>query len=102
MPEDLARAVHAFGDAMVAGDGVGLGRFFDAVPDAALLLVLKDVRLARHHTAAFAKLGRHRIIKYRLEGPGGAVTINARWEHCEAGWRVGAVDLVKVEQSKFA
>ena len=102
IPEDLETAVRAFGDALVAGDGIGLGRFLDAAPDAALLLALKDVRLARHHTAAFAMLGRHRIIKYRLEGPGGAVTLNARWELGEAGWRVGAVDLVKVEQSKPA
>ena len=100
IPEDLETAVRAFGDALVAGDGVGLGRFLDAAPDAALLLALKDVRLARHHTAAFAKLGHHRIIKYRLEGPGGTATLNARWEHGESGWRVGAVDLVKVEPSK--
>jgi hypothetical protein len=102
MPEDLAAAVRAFGDALMAGDGVGLGRFLDAPPDAALLLVLKDLRLERHNTAAFAKLGRHRIIKYRLEGPGGAVTLNTRWGHGETGWRVGAVDLVKVDQSKRA
>ncbi len=102
MPEDLESAVRAFGNALVDGDGVGLGRFLGVPPDAALLLALKQVRLARHHTAAFAKLGRHRIIKYRLEGPGGAATLNARWEHSEAGWRVGAVDLVKVEQSKPA
>ena len=96
IPEELDTAIRAFGDALVAGDGVGLERFLEAAPDAALLLALKDVRIARHHVAAFAKLGRHRIIKYRLDGSGGTVTLNARWELGEAGWQVGAVDLVKI------
>jgi hypothetical protein len=102
VPEDLETAVRAFGDDLVAGDVVGLGRFLDAAPDAAVLLALHDVRIARHHVAAFAKLGRHRLIKYRLEGSRGTVTLNARWELGEAGWRVGALDLVKLQQSQPA
>lgn len=102
VPEDLETAVRASGDALVAGDGVGLGRFLGAAPGAPMLLALKDVRLARYHMAAFAKLGRHRIVKCRLEGSRGAVTLNARWEQGAAGWRVGAVDLVKIEQSQPA
>jgi len=41
-------------------------------------------------------------VKYRLEGAGGAVTLNARWEPDAAGWRVGAVDVVKIEQTQSA
>jgi hypothetical protein len=102
VPEDLETAVRNFGDALVAGGGAGLGRFLEAAPDAALMQALKDGRIARHHVAAFTKLGRHRIIKYRLDGSGGTVTLNVRWEHGEVGWRVGAVDLVKIEQSQPA
>ena len=40
--------------------------------------------------------------KLRLDGSGGTVTLNVRWEHGEVGWRVGAVDLVKIEQSQPA
>jgi hypothetical protein len=102
IPEDLETAIRAFGDALVASDGVGLGRFLSAAPDAAILLALEESRLVRHSVVAFAKLGRHRIVKYRLEGSSRAATLNARWEQGDGGWRVGAVDLVKIEQSQPA
>jgi hypothetical protein len=63
---------------------------------------LTDGRLVRHTLVAFAKLGRHRIVKYRLEGQRRTATVNARWEQSGGGWRVGALDLVKVEQSQPA
>ena len=34
--------------------------------------------LSKRWSGPFVKLGRHRIVKYRLEGGGGAVTLNAR------------------------
>ena len=102
MPEDLEKAVKAFGEALIVTDGVGLSRFLPASPDAAILLALRDSRVERYRVVAFAKLGRHRIVKYRLEGATRAATINARWEQGDGGWRVGALDLVKVEQSQPA
>jgi len=102
MPEDLEKAVKAFGEALIVTDGVGMGRFLDASPDAAILLALRDSRVERYRVVAFARLGRHRIVKYRLEGAEQAATINARWEQGVGGWRVGALDLIKVEQSQPA
>jgi len=82
IPEDLEGAIRTLGDAVLAA--------------------LKAGRLASHRAVAFVKLGRHRIVKYRLEGGGGAVTLNARWEQGAEGWRVGAVDVVKIEQTQPA
>ncbi|PYM73855.1 MAG: hypothetical protein DME10_08620, partial [Candidatus Rokuibacteriota bacterium] len=79
-----------------------LARFLSAPMDTAVLAALKAGRLASHRAVAFVKLGRHRIVKYRLEGGGGAVTLNARWEQGAEGWRVGAVDVVKIEQTQPA
>ncbi len=102
IPEDLEAAMRAFGDALVAADAGALRLFLDTDPDEAILDALKGSGLAGHVVVAFAKLGRHRIVKYRLEGRNRAATVNARWEQSERGWRVGAVDLIKVEQSQPA
>jgi len=102
IPEDLETAVRAFGDALVAADGAGLRQYLDCDPDALVLAALQDGRLRRHRLVAFAKLGRHRITKYRLEGEDRAATLNARWEQGADGWRVGALDLVKTEQIQSA
>ena len=100
IPEGLETEIRAFGEALVAVDGVGLARLLDSSPDAVIMLALKDSDLDRYTVVAFAKLGRHRLVKYRLEGRTRAATVNARWEQGERGWRVGALDLVKVEQSQ--
>ncbi len=102
IPEDLEGAIRALGDALVSTDERALAGFLIAPMDTAAMAALKAGRLASHRTVAFVKLGRHRIVKYRLEGGGGAVTLNARWEQGADGWRVGAVDVVKIEQTQPA
>jgi hypothetical protein len=102
IPEDLEGAMRAFGDALVAADAGALRLFLATDPDEATLDALKGSGLTGYVVVAFAKLGRHRIVKYRLEGRNRAATVNARWEQSERGWRVGVVDLVKVEQSQPA
>jgi hypothetical protein len=98
IPEDLETAVRSLGDALVSADATTLGGFLAAPVDATVMAALKAGRFASHRTVAFVKLGRHRIVKYRLEGPASVITLNARWEQGAGGWRVGAVDVVKIEQ----
>src|SRR4029077_8688262 len=95
-------AIRALGDALVSVDEGRLARFLIAPMDTAVMAALKAGGFASHRTVAFVKLGRHRIVKYRLEGGGGAVTLNARWEQGAEGWRVGAVDVVKIELTQPA
>jgi len=98
IPEDLETAIRSLGDALVSADATALGGFLATPVEATVMAALKAGRLASHRTVAFVKLGRHRIVKYRLEGPESVVTLNARWEQGAGGWRVGAVDVVKIEQ----
>jgi len=103
IPEDLEGVIRALGDALVSADPSVLAGFLTAPLDTAVMATLKAGRFASHRTVAFVKLGRHRIVKYRLEGGGGgAVTLNARWEQGADGWRAGAVDVVKIEQTQPA
>jgi hypothetical protein len=98
IPEDLETAIRSLGDALVSADATALGDFLATPVEATVMAALKAGRLASHRTVAFVKLGRHRIVKYRLEGPESVVTLNARWEQGGGGWRVGVVDVVKIEQ----
>ena len=98
IPEDLETAIRSLGDALVSADATALGDFLATPVEATVMAALKAGRLASHRTVAFVKLGRHRIVKYRLEGPESVVTLNARWEQGAGGWRVGVVDVVKIEQ----
>ncbi len=100
IPGDLAAGITRFGDALIRAEARELGGLLPGAPDEAVMAALRTARLASHRTVAFAKLGRYRLVKYRLEGPEGAVVLNARWEHGEAGWRVGAVEIVKTEHAQ--
>jgi hypothetical protein len=46
---------------------------------------------------AFAKVGSHRLVKLRLEGPDGSVTLATRWVAAEGGWRAAAIEVVAVD-----
>ena len=102
IPEDLEGAIRALGDALVSADPRPLAGFLAASMDEAVMAALDAARPTNCRMVAFVKLGGHRIVKYRLEGAGSAVILNARWEQDTAGWRVGAVDIVKIEPTQPA
>ncbi len=51
----------------------------------------------RHAVVGVAKLGSHRQIKLRLDGPKGAVVLLSRWAQRERRWRVVEVEVVRTE-----
>jgi hypothetical protein len=102
IPEDLEGAIRALGDALVSAEERALAGVLAASPDPALMAAVAAARPTGHRVVAFVKLGRHRIVKYRLEGGRAVVTLNARWEQGADGWRAGAVDIVKIEQTQPA
>lgn len=53
----------------------------------------------RHEVVGVAKLGAHRLIKLRLDGPDGAVILASRWAQREGHWRVAEVEVVRIEGS---
>jgi hypothetical protein len=95
MPEELETALRATGDALVHGDEAALRRWLapDATRDPELGGRIAQIEPERHHVAAFAKIGRQRAIKIRLDGRRGAVTVLSRWAPGEDGWRAGLLEL---------
>jgi hypothetical protein len=95
MPADLAAAVGRLGEALVAGDLVALRQCCDpeAMVPEGVESALAARGLSRHEVVALASVGRQRLVKIRLEGPGGAVVLVTRWVPSEGGWHAAALDL---------
>jgi hypothetical protein len=95
MPADLDEAQRAFGAALVAGDDAGLSRWL--VPgleiESAARALLRGARYSSHATVACARLGHHRLVKLRLDGPSSSVTVLTRWTSSPEGWRIAALDV---------
>jgi hypothetical protein len=101
IPDDLAAALRAFGEALVAGDFDGARRWLDpSVPwDEGGESALALVHPSRHELVAFARLGAQRLVKVRLTGPGASVTLLTRWAAREGGWQSLAVEVAHVVSS---
>ncbi len=99
LPEDLEAAVRTLGDGLLARDPAGIGRWLLAgvMPGEGVESALAAEGLTGHRMVAFAKVGRQRLVKLRLEGPGGAVTLSTRWVPAEGGWRAAALELVALD-----
>jgi hypothetical protein len=94
IPEDLAEAQRSFADALVAGDDTVLARWLmPGLELEAAWTLLRGTRYSRHLTVAFARLGHHRLVKTRLDGPSSSATVLARWTSSPEGWRIAALDV---------
>jgi hypothetical protein len=93
---DLAAALAALGDALVAGDPAALRRWLAAevVPGPEVTARLGDARGGRHRVVAFARVGAHRLVKLRVDGPGEPITFLMRWAPEGADWRIAALETV--------
>jgi hypothetical protein len=104
VPPALQSAVQALGDAIVSGDADGIRRSLlpSAESDDAVRSLLAVKELSTHRMLAFTKVGAQRLIKLRLEGPGGAITLAARWVPGGDGWRAASLDVVAAPATRPA
>jgi hypothetical protein len=99
MPGDLESAVCAFAEALTAHDPARLRRAFlpEAAPNADIEAALLGAAVTAHRVVAFAKVGRHRLLKLRLEGADGPLVLPSRWVPTERGWQIAAVDATALD-----
>ena len=99
LERDLAAAVDAYRHALESSDAAGAAALVE--PSARAAVMAEHDRLGDQVTAsrvvALAAIGRHRIVKLRLEGARVIGYVQLRWTPSAAGWRVTAADLVRVE-----
>ena len=54
-------------------------------------------RVRRCRVVALAAVGRHRLVKVRLDGARMVGYVQLRFVRTDAGWRIGAAELVRME-----
>lgn len=90
----LAQALAAFGDAVSAGDVAAARRWLapevELGPD--LEARLRGAQGSGHSIVACARLGEQRLVKLRLDGSHGHVTLLLRWVPTGADWRVAVLE----------
>jgi hypothetical protein len=93
---ELAAALAALGEALVAGDPTAVRRWLSAetVPGPEVTARLGDARGGRHRVVAFARVGAHRLVKLRIDGPAQPITLLMRWVSDGADWRIAALETV--------
>ena len=97
VPEDLAKAIGSFGEALVAADEPALERWLadDLALAATPWTLLRGVQHSGYRITAFARLGSQRLVKTRLDGPACSAVVTARWVCTTDGWRVAALDAAR-------
>jgi hypothetical protein len=99
LPAELAQAVAALGDALVAGDAARALAY--AAPGSGLEGVLAarppGAAFSAHRLVACARIGARRAVKLRLDGPAGGVSVLLRWGPESGAWRVELAELASVD-----
>jgi hypothetical protein len=102
MPEALEEALAAFGRSLVTGDLATAGRWLAEAGDVRAAAEVARIEPASHRVVAFARIGKKRMIKIRLEGRAGTATVLTRWAATEDGWRAEFVDLAGIDLARPA
>jgi hypothetical protein len=99
LERDLAAAVDEYRRALEAGDAGGAAALVE--PSARASVTAEHERLGDRVTAsrvvALAAIGHHRLVKVRFDGARVVGYVQLRWTPTDAGWRVTAAELVRVE-----
>ena len=104
IPEDLAAALRAAGEALVAADAGAFGRWLalGVAPGPGVEAAVVRSRPSRSRVVACARLGEQRAVKLRLDGAGGSVALATRWAPTADGWRATFVELAPGEPAPEA
>ena len=96
---DLTSPIEAHRRALASGDVAALRGDLapGAAPEVAAAYAALGGPFTRIDVVGSARLGRQRMVKLRLRGPGGVVVLQERWIPSELGWRVAAVEVTRAE-----
>ena len=99
LERDLAAAVDEYRAAVESGDSARAAALVDPSVRAGVMAEhdrLGD-RVRASRVVALASIGRHRLVKVRLDGGRTVGYVQLRWTPSDAGWRITAAELVRVE-----
>lgn len=104
LPGDLARAVDAYRGSLEAGDAVAAAAWIEptAREGARAAIAALSGRIVATRVVGLAAIGRHQVVKLRVETPTAIGFVQLRWTPTAAGWRIAAGDLVGTEPAPAA
>jgi hypothetical protein len=94
---DLAPPLEAHCQALTRADAAALRADLgpEAAPEAAAAFESLPGPFERIEVVGCARLGRHRVVKLRLEGPRARIVLQERWIPSSSGWRIAAVEATR-------
>ena len=101
---DLAAPLEAHRRALARGDLAAIKA--ELVSSAPAELAAEYERLespfGRVDVIGCARLGHHRVVKFRLHGPHAVVILQERWVVADGGWRIAAVEITRAARRTLA